>query len=160
MALAVYVCLLLVWSCLSSCAAILPSYIPVIQANHVQRDDLIRKYFHLGFNYAEILTFLILTHGIRLSLRQLKRVLRSQGLFRRRGHSDPHEITGAVELELHGSGCLIGYRLMHQRLRNEGIITIANFVVYFVYQKENYSPSKQKCQNPSNKNCFEQKCRR
>ena len=131
MALAVYVCLLLVWSCLS-CDAILPSYIPAIQANHVQRYDLIRKYFHLGFNYAEILAFLILTHGIQLSLRQLKRVLRSQGLFRWRGHSDPHEITGAVELELHGSGCLIGYQLMHQRLRSDYGLVVGQEIVRLI----------------------------
>ena len=97
--------------------AVLPAYIPSIQLNNVQRDDLIRRYFHLGLNYAEILAFLILSHGIRLSLRQLKRILRSQGLFRWRGYSDQQEIIRAVELELHGSGCLIGYRLMHQRLR-------------------------------------------
>ena len=71
----------------------------------------------MGLNYAEILAFLILSHGICLSLRQLKRILRSQGLFRQRGYSDPQEIIRAVELELHGSGCLISYRLMHQRLR-------------------------------------------
>ena len=111
------VCFIVLLSCLSSCAAVLPAYILSIQLNNVQRDDLIRRYFHLGLNYAEILAFLILSHGIRLSLRQLKRILRSQGLFRWRGYSDQQEIIRAVELELHGSGCLIGYRLMHQRLR-------------------------------------------
>ena len=77
MALAVYVCLLLVWSCLSSCAAILPSYIPVIQANHVQRDDLIRKYFHLGFNYANIPTghlLLLSTVSDRVSLKKISSI--------------------------------------------------------------------------------------
>ena len=89
-------------------------YIPVVQQNVGERDNLITTYFHLGFNYVEILSFLVLSHGIRLSIRQLKRILRNQGLFRRRNPSDPHEIVNAVERELRGSGSSIGYRLMHQ----------------------------------------------
>ena len=50
------------------------------------------------------LSFFTLTHGIRLSLRQLKRILRNQGLFRRRNFSKPHEIISAVERELCGKG--------------------------------------------------------
>ena len=105
--------------CLSPCTAVLHAYIPVVQQNVGQRDELIATYFHLGFNYVEILSFLTLSHGIRLSLRQLKRILRNQGLFRRRNYSNPQEIISAVERELRGSGSSIGYRLMHQRLRND-----------------------------------------
>ena len=105
--------------CLSPCLSVLHSYIPVVQQNVGQRDNVITTYFHLGFNYVEILSFLVLSHGIRLSIRQLKRILRNQGLFRRRNPSDPHEIVNAVERELRGSGSSIGYRLMHQRLRND-----------------------------------------
>ena len=105
--------------CLSPCTAVLHAYIPVVQQNVGQRDELIATYFHLDFNYVEILSFLTLSHGIRLSLRQLKRILRNQGLFRRRNYSNPQEIISAVERELRGSGSSIGYRLMHQRLRND-----------------------------------------
>ena len=47
----------------------------------------------------------------------LKRVLFSKGLCRRRNHSDIEEVIAAIERELDGSGSLIGYRQMHQRLR-------------------------------------------
>ena len=47
----------------------------------------------------------------------LKRVLFSKGLCRRRNHSDIEEVIAAIERELDGSGSLIGYHQMHQRLR-------------------------------------------
>ena len=50
-------------------------------------------------------------------MRQLKRVLRRQGLRRRKDHSNISEILNAIETELEGSGNNIGYRQMHQRLR-------------------------------------------
>ena len=108
-----------IFCCVIPCNAVLHAYIPVIQQNVGERDNLITTYFHLGFSYVEILSFLVLSHGIRLSLRQLKRILKNQGLLRRRNHSSPHEIVSAVERELRGSGSSIGYRLMHQRLRND-----------------------------------------
>ena len=70
----------------------------------------------MGLNYTEILCFLIMYHGICLSMRQLKGILRLHGLARRNQQSQPNEID-AVESELHmGSGSSVGYRLMHQRI--------------------------------------------
>ena len=75
------------------------------------RDSLIEQYFALGFNYMEILSFLLLTRGISISLRQLKRVLHKKKLTRRRNHSrDSAVVVSAVERELQGSGSLLGYR--------------------------------------------------
>ncbi|KAJ7372070.1 hypothetical protein OS493_020494 [Desmophyllum pertusum] len=54
-----------------------------------------------------------------ISLRQLKRILRRKCLTRRINYSDPAEVVAAVERELQGSGSLLGYRLMHQRLRTD-----------------------------------------
>ena len=105
--------------CLSPCTAVLHAYIPVIQHNVGHRDNLISTYFHFDFSYVEILSFLVLSHGISLSIRQLKRILRNQGLFRRRNLSDPREVINAVEQELRGSGCSLGYGLMLQRLKND-----------------------------------------
>ena len=45
----------------SLCEAILPRYLPVVQQNNLQRDDLIQRYFHLGLQQWEILVFLMLT---------------------------------------------------------------------------------------------------
>ena len=47
------------------------------------RDALVEYYFHLGYDYGLILCFLHFLHGISISLRQLKRILRRIGLRRR-----------------------------------------------------------------------------
>ena len=82
----------------------------------MDRDSLVEGYFRLGIDYVEILAFLIICHGIRLSMRQLKRILRERGLTRRIQQSPMNEIVDAIENELQGSGSLLGYRLMHQKL--------------------------------------------
>lgn len=96
-----------------------PQYLPLQSQlpGLVERDEIIERYFLLGFNYVEILAFLALCHGIFLSLRQLKRILRQRSLRRRGQPSNGWNVIAAVENELNGSGSSIGYRLMHQRLR-------------------------------------------
>ena len=95
--------------------AVLPLRVDTL--TRLDRNSLIEHYFHLGFDYCEILGFLLLCHGIQISLRQLKRILSSNGLFRRRAYSSPRQVITAVERELRGSGSFLGYRQMHQRLR-------------------------------------------
>ena len=80
----------------------------------VERDELIERYFRTELGYNEILIVLGLLHGITLSIRQLKRILRSRGLRRRVNRSD--QVCRATEEELRGSGSTIGYRQMTQRL--------------------------------------------
>ena len=53
------------------------------------RGDLITQYFFEGYEYCVIICFLYFVHGIRLSVRQLKRVLRCMNL-RRRVHPSSH----------------------------------------------------------------------
>ena len=98
------------------CTTTIPGYIPVAPGNS-DRNSLIECYFKLRLDYSEIINFLLLVHGIRLSIRQLKRVLFSKGLCLRRNHSDIEEVIAAIERELDGSGSLIGYCQMHERLR-------------------------------------------
>lgn len=99
--------------------AILPRYLPAVQQNSLQRDDLIELYFHLGLQHWEVLAFLhLLQHGIRLGVRQLKRILFRRGMTRRNNTSDVLDILHAIETEVKGSGGIIGYRAMHQRLVN------------------------------------------
>ena len=38
----------------------------------MDRDSLIERYFSMGINYMEILAFLVMYHGICLSMRQLR----------------------------------------------------------------------------------------
>ena len=69
-------------------SAVLPPYIGNRLIGIVERADLIKHYFSLGLQYSEILAFLLSFHEIQLSLRQLRRILRREGLRRRKDHSD------------------------------------------------------------------------
>ena len=84
--------------------AVLPSYIGNRLIGIVERTNLIKHYFSLGLQYSEILAFLLSFHGIQLSLRQLRRILRREGLRRRKGQSDIEQVINAIETELEGSG--------------------------------------------------------
>ena len=65
----------------SSVEAVMPDYLPVNRA--VSRNDAIENYFTFGFTASEILSFLLTVHGIRLSLRQLRRFLKTVLLYGR-----------------------------------------------------------------------------
>lgn len=108
--------LFLIFPCFA--VAVLPDYLP--NSLSTDRDALVEQYFHLGFTYAEIVNLLISCHGIRLCLRQVKRILQKKGLRRRgRMYTDFDSIIRCVECEIQGSGRIIGYRKMHQRLNVE-----------------------------------------
>ena len=109
--------------------AVLPSYYPAMRNNAVMRDEIIENYFNLGFTAPEIALFLVSVNGNRISLRQLKRILRRLGCTRRQRRSNLNEVVEAVEEELRGSGSLLGYRAMHQRLVNQhGLVTTREVV--------------------------------
>ena len=95
----------------------LGNYLPVYQEN-AERDVFIERYFHLGLKYKEIILFLISVHGVEISIRQLKRILKQRGLVRRGNPSSANDVLEAMQCELKGSGNVTGYRSMHQRLRN------------------------------------------
>ena len=83
----------------------------------MDRDTLIERYFWMGISYFEILCFLLVYHGIRLSIRQLKRILRSRSLARKNHQSRVNVVEDAIENELQmGNGTSAGYRLMHQKI--------------------------------------------
>ena len=107
---------------LNTCGA-LPNYIPNLRRGKEDRDALIEDYFGLGFSYSELLSFLLVYHGIRLRLRHLKRILKKCGLRRRNIQSNVERVIDAVEHELQWSGSTIGYRQMHQRmLSDHGVV--------------------------------------
>ena len=59
----------------------------------------------------------------------MKRILRRLGCSRRRFQSNLDEIVEAVEKEFKGSGSVLGYRAMHQRLLNQyGLLTTREVV--------------------------------
>ena len=45
--------------------------IPALGVSHLERDALIEQYFDFRLNYVEIISFLLSTHAISISLRQL-----------------------------------------------------------------------------------------
>lgn len=100
----------------------LPVYTPCMRGNDGSPEDsleLVSQYFKQGYTNLEILEFLNL-HGINISLSTLKRRLTSLGLPRISFVSN--ELRSAIEKELGGSGCFVGYRKMWARLRMKGII--------------------------------------
>ena len=103
--------------------AVLQQYMPALESGqqhiYFNRDDVIERYFRLGLQQWEILAFLMLQHGIQLSLRQLKRILSRRGLRRRNNTSDMEDVLQAIETELNESGSIVGYRGMWQRLIND-----------------------------------------
>ena len=65
-----------------------------------------------------------------MGLRQLRRILRHEGLRRRKDHSDIAQIvTNAIETELEGSGNRIGYSQLHQCLRNDYGLVVQREIV-------------------------------
>lgn len=99
------------------------AYHPYLNHHISDRNSLIKSYFELGIRYSEILEFLAL-HGVHISLRQLKRILQSMGLQRRKGHSGVQDIADIIQFELNGRGSCLGYRQMTQKLRIKyGLVT-------------------------------------
>ena len=97
-------------------------------------DELISSYFFQGYTNAEIVEFLKL-HGISLSLSTVKRRLQTVGLYRRKqgapslSNEDPKK---AIEIELGGSGCLVGYRKIWARLKQKGIFVKRERVMHIL----------------------------
>ena len=81
--------------------------------------------------------FLLLRHGVRLSLRQLKRILRSRGFPRRKIQSRINRAVNAVDQELQSSGSCIGHRKMHQRLLTDHGIVIDRDTVRLIVKNLN-----------------------
>lgn len=85
--------------------------------DHNDNNNLIEHYFNLGLKQWEILAFLRIHHGLKVSLRTLQRILRLNGLRRRGYMSALVDIVEAIDQEiLDDTEKDIGYRSMHQRL--------------------------------------------
>ena len=76
-------------------------------------------HFRLGLDYTEILLCLVFFHGSTSSLTQLKRILKTKGLGRRRNPSKLREVCQAVEGELRGSRISVGDRQVTQKVHKK-----------------------------------------
>lgn len=83
--------------------------------------ELIELYFHLGLKYKDILHILSVKHRIILSLKTLKRILKKNGLFRRKLFDNLAETIQFIRDELQGSGALHGYRWMYTKCKERGL---------------------------------------
>ena len=109
------------------------------------RNTLIEKYFKLGYQYSEILAFLSALHGIQLSLRQLKRILRTKRLRRRKDHASVEIVADTIQQELEGTGSCLGYRQMHQKLRIEHGIETQRETVRIILKQLDPEGVQQRC---------------
>ena len=91
------------------------------QTRNLSKEGVIKYYFHQGYSYSEILLFLRIYHESTITKRQLHRLLRKQGLFRRYRKSSLNDVIPAIEREINErSGRCFGYRMMTQKLRSQG----------------------------------------
>ena len=70
----------------------------------MDRDELIHTYFKLGLHYKEIMFCLAQRHGIVVSLRHLKRILKRLRLYRRKHRTGVLEVALFIEGELGHAG--------------------------------------------------------
>jgi hypothetical protein len=86
------------------------------------RDTTIRVLFGLGLTQKEILDTLRYRFGIALCSRQLRRILARLGLYRRKDYSDFDDLVRFLEGQVASSGQLHGYRFMHVKCINNGLV--------------------------------------
>ena len=88
----------------------------------MERDDAIKLYFHMGLLYKDITRGLALNHGLVVSLRQVKRILRKHGLSRRKNYSPGVDIVNFVHDQIRSSGQMHGYRWMFEKCLEHGLV--------------------------------------
>lgn len=79
-------------------------------------------YFYLGLQYREILEVLSHQHGIIMCLRTLQTLLRKNRLCRRKDFTDVLDVAYFVNQQLETSGQMVGYRMMHLKCIQEGLV--------------------------------------
>ena len=91
-----------------------------IRLQKLSSKDAIEKYFDDGYTYLEIISKY---YDISSSLRQLYRILRNLGLFRRKQHPNVNEILLVLRYMLKDSSSSLRYWSLYQKLRRLGYIT-------------------------------------
>lgn len=77
----------------------------------------IEKYFHLGYDYKTITDLLLVHHGITMSVRTLKRRLKTNNLGKKKINVDEDLVRNIIRSKMQGPGQLAGYRKMWHILR-------------------------------------------
>ena len=99
------------------------------------RDSLIELYFNVGFRQRDIKFTLFKNHGIVLSDRHLRRILKRLGLYRRKYTSHVLDVGAFILKKLEGSGKQNGYRWLHRKCLINGFTvsqqTVATMLQFF-----------------------------
>jgi len=85
-----------------------------------ERNELIALYFELGLTYKDIVLILLARHGVSISERHCRRILRVLKLNRRK-YSDLQDAVNCIRGLLAESGELMGYRAMRDKCQQMGI---------------------------------------
>ena len=101
--------------------------------NIVGRNELICDFFQKGWKYTEIQQTL-LSYGCEISLRQLKRILQENNLYRRKNYTDLEIVYDFIANEIKESGQMHGYRFMHQKCKLKKMV-VPRKVVYEVMKE-------------------------
>ncbi len=94
----------------------------------MEREQLVCIYFYMGLSYKEILEYMAYIHNDVFSLRTLKRLLKRRSLFRRKNMSDLVDVANFIVEQYETNGQLHGYRWMHQKCLQHGLIVPQNTV--------------------------------
>lgn len=87
-------------------------------------EQLVHRYYSLGFEHKEILAYLNTLHNIPISLRTVKRILAKLHLYRRKHFSSIEDVVRFMEREIQKSSQLHGYRWFHLKcIQNDLVIT-------------------------------------
>ena len=105
------------------------------------RLEIIKNYFFSGLLYTEIVLLLFLIHGIKLSLRQLKRILKAKSLCRNKNISRRACLRDLISAEIENSAKCIGYRSMWRRLVNDHRIRIPRRKAHGLVRHRYYAQS-------------------
>lgn len=89
--------------------------------NNDTRNRFIKFYFGLGLQQEEIISFL-LKDDVSISSRHLKRVLKHLQLWRRKRYSNVDDVLSFIEEQLQCSSQLHGYRWMHLKCLQHGLV--------------------------------------
>lgn len=99
---------------------VMPVYTPALHRNNnMPRNELISRYFAQGYTNKEISQVLMAVHKISISISQIKRILRSLDLKRRKVNLPLPGIIGAIYKIIENSGQCLGYRAVWKRLTTE-----------------------------------------
>ena len=88
-------------------------------------EEILTSYLYAGFTYTEILEFLNVYHGQKISLSTLKRRFKTLGLHRRPlvpWRATFEEVNNAVQKELDASGVNLGYSRIWASLKRQILV--------------------------------------